>query len=174
MQPDLLKRGLKWNATSARGFMLLPHCKSTWNLILKQDKPHSVQSLKNSPKSSVYFCFTVKPQKRQTQWMSLDKKKIPKQTFVLLSSYILVKDSPMIYCSEYKWLSINGHHPYHVNSSLTVFTTFPPITFSRTYQMNPVQGQRTEPPYWAQTLAHISLSQFKLILTHYTFNYQFC
>ena len=36
MQLALLKRGLKWKATSARGFTLLPHCKSTWNLWRKR------------------------------------------------------------------------------------------------------------------------------------------
>lgn len=37
MQEDRWKRGLKWNATSALGFTLLPQVKSTWNLEEAQD-----------------------------------------------------------------------------------------------------------------------------------------
>lgn len=40
MQLDLLKRGLKWKATSALGFRLLPCCKSTWNLGKGKAEPH--------------------------------------------------------------------------------------------------------------------------------------
>lgn len=38
-QGDLRKRGLKWNATSALGWMLLPQLKSTWNLEDKPEEP---------------------------------------------------------------------------------------------------------------------------------------
>lgn len=39
MQGDLRKRGLKWNATSALGWTLLPQVKSTWNLEDKPEEP---------------------------------------------------------------------------------------------------------------------------------------
>lgn len=46
MQGERLKRGLKWKATSALGWTLLPQDKSTWNLEETQKTSQQVQRLR--------------------------------------------------------------------------------------------------------------------------------